>query len=304
LLNHVPILGTAIGLCLLLLSLIRKNDQLQQTSLELFFVIALLALPAYLSGMAAQEAIEGRPGVSEALMERHQDAALPAFVFMEITGVIAWVGLWQFRRISRAARWNTATALVVSSVTLALMARAATAGGEIRHEEIRSVQEAAATVGSGGWLKTATVASFVTGNAWVWPASETLHFIGLCLLFGVVLLVNLRMLGMMKNVSFAAVHQLLPLAIVGFGINAFTGLLFFIAAPEQYSKNAVFYWKIGLMLAAGVNLLYLTVVDRAWAVGPGDDAPLTAKVIAASAIFLWVGVIYCGRMLAFIGTAF
>lgn len=308
LLNHVPTVGAAIGLGLFLLSLIRKNDPLQRASLELFFVIALLALPAYLSGNAAQEVVKSRPDVSGAMIATHQDAALPAFVFMEITGAFAWLGLWRFRRISRPARWNVSAVLLLSIVTLALMARTATLGGEIRHPEIRSGQDTTATEGTVGsetaWLKSASVASFVITYPWVWPASETLHFVGMCLLFGIVLLVNLRMLGMMKNVSFAAVHRLLPWAMVGLGINMFTGMLFFIAAPEQYTRNVVFYWKIGLLLAAGANLLYLTVVDRAWAVGPGDDAPLTSKVIAASAIFLWVGVIYCGRMLPFIGNAF
>jgi hypothetical protein len=254
--------------------------------------------------MAAEEVIEGRPGVSEALLERHQDAALPAFTFMEITGGLAWLGLWKFRRMARPATLNTRTVLLLASVTLALMARAATAGGEIRHEEIRATQDAAATVETGEWLQTASVASFVTGNAWVWPASETLHFIGLCLLFGSVLLVNLRMLGMMKSAPFSTVHQLLPWAMAGLGVNTLTGLLFFVAAPEQYTGNVVFYWKVGLLMVAGANLLYLTVAEQPWAVGPGDDAPLGSKIVAASAIVVWIGVIYCGRMLPFIGTAF
>ena len=59
-----------------------------------------------------------------------------------------------------------------------------------------------------------------------------------------------------------------------------------------------------LMVFAGVNLLYFTVFDEAWALGQGDDAPLRAKVIAASTMSLWVGVIYFGRMLPYIGNSF
>jgi hypothetical protein len=302
LLNHVPTVGLGIGLGLFLAALIGKNDDLKRVSLEVFVVIALLALPAYLSGNAAQETIAGLPEVSEALIAAHQDAALVAFVFMMITGASAWIGLWQFRRISRPARGNLSAVLVLAIVTVGLMARAATIGGEIRHPEIRSGPDITATEGPVGL--SASTASFVVGETWVWPASETLHFIGLCLVFGVILLVNLRMLGMMKSVSVAALHRLLPWAIVGFGINAITGMLFFIGAPQQYTQNVAFYWKIVLMLLAGGNVLYLTVFDRVRAVGPGDDAPLTDKVIAASAIFLWIGVIYCGRMLPFIGNAF
>ena len=298
LLNHVPTVGTVIALGLFLVSLVGKSDDLKRASLAVFFGIALLSLPTYMTGNAAQAAIKGRQGVSEDLVETHRDAALPALVLMEITGLVAWLGLWQFRRISRPTRWNLSAVLLLSVVTLGLMARAADIGGDIRHPEIAS-----GTVGS-EWINSASIASFVLGRPWVWPASETLHFIGLALLLGVVLVVNLRMLGIGKNLPFAALHRMLPLGILGFAINSMTGMLFFIATPGQYTQNVAFFWKIVLVMLAGVNLLYLTMFDEPWALGPGDDAPLTSKVIAASAIFLWIGVIYCGRMLPFIGNSF
>ena len=74
--------------------------------------------------------------------------------------------------------------------------------------------------------------------------------------------------------------------------------------PEQYTQNVALHLKMVLILLASVNVLYLTVFDGAWALGPGDDAPLRGKVMAASAIFLWFGVTYCGRMLPFIGNSF
>ena len=66
---------------------------------------------------------------------------------------------------------------------------------------------------------------FVTGTKWMWPICETLHFVGLSLLMGVVLLVDLRMLGFMKSVSFPVLHRLLPWGILGFGMNVMTGLV-------------------------------------------------------------------------------
>jgi hypothetical protein len=246
--------------------------------------------------------------VSNTLITVHEDAALLAFVLIEITGAVAWLGLWQFRRISRGTRGNSAAVLLFSMVTLGLMLRASNLGGDIRHPEIRFDQEttpAQATAASGTeWLTSASVKSFVIDKPWVWPACETVHFIGLCLSLGVVLLANLRMLGMMKNVSFAAVHRLLPWGILGFGINLVTGMLFFIGSPEQYTRNVAFYWKMAFLMVAGVNVVYFTVFDEAWAVRSGDDAPVTAKVMAASTLFLWVGVIYFGRMLPYIGNAF
>ena len=308
LLNHFPTIGTVIGLGLFLVALVGKNDDLKRAGLGVFFVIALLALPAYMTGNAAQAAITGRPDVSEALIEAHQQAALLAFVFMEITGAVSWLGLWQFRRISRLASWNLSAVLLLSIVTVGLMTNAGNRGGEIRHPEIVPGEETAsaeAAVSSGmEWLRGPSIGAFVLDHRWVWPASEALHFIGLCLLFGIVLLVNLRMLGMMKKLPFAALHRLLPWAILGLGINSVTGMLFFISTPEQYTQNVAFHWKMALMMLAGVNVLYLTLFDEAWALGPGDDAPLRGKVMAASALILWFGVTYCGRMLPFIGNSF
>ena len=88
------------------------------------------------------------------------------------------------------------------------------------------------------WLKTASLRSFVNETDWVWPACEAIHFIGLGLAFGVVLLLNLRMLGMMKAVAFADLHRTLPWGMLGFAVNLVTGMLFFIGVPEQYTNNA------------------------------------------------------------------
>ena len=301
LLNHFPTVGFLIGLGLFLAAIVGKSENLKRASLVIFFLIALLAIPTYLSGKAAQQAITGRPDVPEALIEMHQDSALLALVFMELTGFVAWLGLWQFRRISRPARWNLTAVFLLSIITFGLMARTAIMGGEIRHPEIRTE----GTVGSDTeWLKSASIATFVNTTAWAWPLNETIHFIGLSLVLGVVLVVNLRILGVMKNVSFAALHRLLPWGILGFAVNLITGILFFITIPEQYTQNVALHWKVVLMLIAAANVLYFTLFEEAWALGPGDDAPPTARVIAASTIFLWIGVIYFGRMMPFIGGSF
>jgi len=301
-LNHFPTVGFSIGLGLFFIALAAKSDEVKRASLVIFCIISLVTIPAYMTGKAAQQAITGQDGVSDSLMEAHQDAALLAVVLMEITGFVAWIGLWQFRRISRLARWNSPAVLLLSIGTFALMTRAANIGGEIRHSEIR---ESAGTVEARtGWVHTASIAAFENTTTWAWPATETLHFIGLCLLLGVVLAINLRMLGVMKNVSFAALHKLLPWAILGFGINVGTGILFFLTVPEQYTQNRALQWKILLIVLAAANILYFTMFEETWAMRSGDDAPFKAKIIAALTIFLWVGVIYLGRMMPFIGGSF
>ena len=300
LLNHFPTIGTIIGGGLFVFALITNSKDLKRASLMVLLGIALIAIPTYITGNSAQDAIKSLPGVSKSLIETHEGAALVALGFMELTGAFAWLGLWQIRRLSQVPRWNLAVILVLTLVTFALMSRAANIGGEIRHAEIRAAQE---TVTPEGALARA-VGTFVTETPWVWPTCETLHFVGLTLLLGVVLLVDLRVLGVVKGVSYASLHRLLPWAAIGFGVNVITGMLFFVGIPGQYTGNASFYWKIALVLLAALNALYFTVIEEPWTLGPGDDAPATAKFAAASAMVLWFGVMYCGSMLPFLGNAF
>jgi uncharacterized membrane protein len=302
LLNHVPTVGTVIAVAILLLSLLRRNEGMRRVSFELYFVIALLTLPAYLSGVGTEAILEYQEGVSRAIMERHHDAALLGSVFMLLSGGAAWIALWQTRRRSRPSGVTVASVLLLSAVTVDLKARAATLGGEIRHPEIVGDPEAS-LIAAEPYIA-ATVAGWVTGKTWLWPACEAIHFIGLWLLFGVVALTNLRLLGVMSAAPFAAFHRLLPWAALGLGVNAVTGMMFVVAAPGQYLENIAFFWKIGLLLLAGGNLLYLTVFDAPWAVKAGDHTPFTGKALAAISIAAWIGVMYFGRMLPFIGNAF
>jgi hypothetical protein len=108
----------------------------------------------------------------------------------------------------------------------------------------------------------------------------------------------------MKSIPFSALHRLLPWGVLGFGLNVITGMLFFVAASHQYTSNPVFIWKLGLIMLAGINVLYFTIFDETWVLGPGDEAPLRAKFMAATAMVLVVGIIFCGQYLPFLGNSF
>jgi hypothetical protein len=312
LLNHFPTIGFGIALILFFAALAGKKEDLKKTSFVIFFLIAAISIPTYMSGNAALETLcsgpnqQCPPGVSMATIRAHEDAALLAFAVMELTGFIAWLGLWQWRLISRAPRWNVAAVFLLSVLTFGLMARAADIGGEIRHPEIEAPTQALAATADTGPVKgfARNIGSFVVGNTWVWPSCETLHFVGLSILFTVVLLVDLRFLGIGKKMSFSALYQLLPIGMLGFATNLVTGMTFFLGAPEQYTRNPVFYWKIIFVVLGAVNILYFMLLDEPWTVEAGADAPLTAKLVAGSTIFVWIGVLFFGHMLPFLGNAF
>src|SRR5919204_4460167 len=98
LLNHSPIIGTIVALGLFVMALMRDQDELKQASLALFVMLALVAIPAFMSGYAAQDAIKDLPDVSLATIQTHQGTALLALLLMQITGVAALLALLRFGR--------------------------------------------------------------------------------------------------------------------------------------------------------------------------------------------------------------
>jgi hypothetical protein len=295
-LNHIPSIGTVVGVALLIASRITKKDGLHKFSLGVIVSMALLLLPTYLSGNAAQRLIRSRTDIPPVLIEVHQNSAMVTLILMAITGTLAWFGLWQFRRFSRPGYWNALLTLIFSVLTAGSILRTANMGGEISHPEIRYVEMTESAEEMGWRPRVETFAN----NSWVWPTSETLHFIGMPLLFGVALIINMRMLGMMKSIPFHAIHRLLPLGIFGFVLNVISGMVFFIASPGMYVGNPGFVLKILFLVLSGFIFLYFTAFEQVWDLGQDKPAPFLARVLAVSGITLLLGVMYFGRMLPFL----
>lgn len=136
---------------------------------------------------------------------------------------------------------------------------------------------------------------------WGWPIAEIVHFFGLCLLMASVGMFDLRMLGVARGVSMKALHQLVPFGIAGFLMCVATGFLFIVTAPGQYLYNPAWQTKMALMGIAGVNMIafYLTTARAVKTLGPDDEAPAAAKVIAFISLACWIGVITSGRVITF-----
>ena len=136
---------------------------------------------------------------------------------------------------------------------------------------------------------------------WSWPAAESIHFIGLSLLFGTIAVWDLRLLGVARNVPISAFHKLVPFAIVGFCMNMISGFGFLMADPDQYIYNPAFHFKVMCLLLAGLNIavFYLTMFRKVRSLGAGEPAPFAVKINGAASLMLWTGVIIGGRMLTF-----
>jgi hypothetical protein len=157
------------------------------------------------------------------------------------------------------------------------------------------------------WLKNTPVSWSITHYRWIWATCEVLHFVGMSWLFGCIGLVDLRLLGIWKKPAVAEINPLIPWGVGGFVLNVVTGAVFFIGEPLQYVGNPAFWFKMLFVALAAWNvaLYYFSgIAGRVEVLDAEDDAPLGAKVIAASSLVLWIGVMFFGRMLPYLGASF
>ena len=145
---------------------------------------------------------------------------------------------------------------------------------------------------------------WVNSTYWLWPLLEIIHFLGLSLLFGTMLLVDLRLVGFIRALNIREVHRLLPLAGVGFALNLVTGVLFFCGDPHRYAANISFRLKMVLIALAGLNALWFArkIVPAAQSWPEHGDTSNLAKLIGYASICLWVGVLLLGRLIPYLGT--
>ena len=137
-LNHIPVVGLGAAILLLLYAFARRNDDMKKAALIGFVLLALAAIPVYLTGGRAEDRVEHLPGVSEAIIEEHEEAATSSLIAIEILGVLSLAGLVLTRGSKAVPRWLAVTSLAASIVVVAAMIRTANLGGQIRHTEIRS----------------------------------------------------------------------------------------------------------------------------------------------------------------------
>src|SRR5262245_39968106 len=136
-------------------------------------------------------------------------------------------------------------------------------------------------------------------TSWLFTLGLVLHFIGLCVLLGAMLVIDLRLLGVARRIPIGGALSLLPLAIGGFVLNLATGIMFFCFDPFGYWSNPAFKLKMLLVLIAGLNALVFTFTShRRLSATPVEyDASALAKLSAGASLVLWFGVILFGRLI-------
>lgn len=141
---------------------------------------------------------------------------------------------------------------------------------------------------------------------WLYPSIETVHIVGIGLLFGSIAVLDLRLLGFSKAIPVRrlAAH-VLPWTAASFLLILPSGLMMFTAHASEFIDSPVFVLKMSLIMAAGVNAaVFHAVVFPTADVWDSNEMralppPLSARASAALSLLIWIAVIACGRLLAY-----
>jgi len=135
--HHVPIFGVIFDIILLLSAIFMKREELKRTSLWIFIILALLALPVFFTGEPAKKVVDNLNGVDGSLIQGHEEVARYAIIAIEILGFVCLLGLLVFRRSKVLPRWLVDAILIVSIIVGSLMLWTGGLGLKIHHEETR-----------------------------------------------------------------------------------------------------------------------------------------------------------------------
>jgi hypothetical protein len=143
-LTHVPVVGSAFAVLLLGVAWVSRQPLIGRLGLAGVVLVAALTVPAFLTGEPAEEVAERLPGVTEEVIDRHEDASKTALLAVGLAGVLGLAGFLTSFRARGAPAWVVLAVLLVTAASAGLLGWTANLGGQIRHPEIRGPQARAA----------------------------------------------------------------------------------------------------------------------------------------------------------------
>lgn len=153
------------------------------------------------------------------------------------------------------------------------------------------------------WLDATALSTWLKESPSIWalPTVLTLHTTGMAVLVGASYVLDMRLLGVGRNVPLSAYRWVFPTLSVGLFINIVTGVLLFIKDPATLGTAIPFFVKMGLVIASVATLLPL----RSLVTGSGAaqrEVTSNMRLLAIASILAWTGAVTAGRLLAYLIT--
>lgn len=151
-------------------------------------------------------------------------------------------------------------------------------------------------------LQNSALSQLLRSSIWLYPLVNIGHVVGIALLFGAIVPLDLRLMGFFKRTLLEHLaNTLVPVAVAGLVLALFTGSLLFATRPLDYVGEPLFGIKLGLLGAAVVNALVLnfSLGSRWMGLEPRDLPLMACRLHGMLSVVLWMGVITAGRLMGY-----
>ncbi|MED5535886.1 MAG: DUF6644 family protein [Pseudomonadota bacterium] len=152
------------------------------------------------------------------------------------------------------------------------------------------------------WMESTAYSEWIVAGLVGWPLMLSMHAVGLAIVVGIVLVLNLRMLGLFRPIPYVAISDLMTYAWIGIALNIFSGFSLFMAQATFYITNFPFLTKISFIILGIANVHYTQKVLRREAAmwDTSDAVPQISIVLAGTSLIFWVFAVVGGRLIAYL----
>lgn len=138
LVNHFPIIGTILGLGILITGMLLKNNSVKNTAYILFIIAAVFSAFSMGTGEGAEELVEDLPNIGKQIIHEHEEIAEKFAIIMYATGLLGLLSLYTSIKNHKLAKTISFITLILALFAAFFAKSVGTTGGEIRHTEIRA----------------------------------------------------------------------------------------------------------------------------------------------------------------------
>jgi hypothetical protein len=157
------------------------------------------------------------------------------------------------------------------------------------------------------WLQNTPVSEWVATSDLGYPILLAIHSMGMAIVVGILVMLDLRVLGFARGIPVSAFRTLMPLAWIGFAVNLVSGTLLFMSLATHMISNWPFLSKMASICIAGLVswALWRNLLGERWSAAPANGAAVaepsqTARTLAIVSMVLWAAAILFGRMIAYV----
>ena len=151
------------------------------------------------------------------------------------------------------------------------------------------------------WIENTPLGLWVRQSEWGYIIVLCAHAVGMAVVVGPIILINLRAAGLGRNIPILAMKPYARIAWIGFLVNGVSGVMLFAGNAQLLAANVAFILKIVLIMIGGGAVWVLWSAVRADAATHSETAvaPLRTRIVAVGSLTIWLGAIIAGRAIAY-----